>query len=468
MQTFSSWGLRVSIIVFAILHFFTYFYENELLLQVLSLSGFGILLFAIFTLSIRNIKLPFALFLIGIVILLVSGGSLVDALLEGFLEMRNMVGLLVIIPLVSWVLREEDYLDAILRFFHKALDTSRKFYFGIASFIQVIAYFLLFGSISMVYQFVNTILKNERGEAWENFKGTALLRGFALSVMWVVSIPSFAYAVEVMNAPLGISILQGMAVAFCGIIVAVIFSYFEEKKYGVDLTAGIESEIETAQSADISKKQTNRLVIEFAALFISLFGTIFLLQGIVNIELLVLIPLVVVAWIIVYYLVKRKPSKLAGKAKDYVLNEMNNRSYQLNMMLGAGMMIFALNQTGFAPFIANSITALEESIPFLNALYFLPLLVIILGFFGLGPLTVMALVGGILGSMELPYPPELIVLAITSGSAISILLSPLIMPVIMLSGENKLSAFKNGIQFNWKFALVIYVMVQIYVQLRIW
>ena len=91
-------------------------------------------------------------------------------------------------------------------------------------------------------------------------------------------------------------------------------------------------------------------------------------------------------------------------------------------------------------------------------------MVIILGFFGLGPLTVMVLVGGILGNLDLPYPSELIVLAVTSGSALSILLSPIIMPIIVLSASNGLSGVKNGIKFNWKYALVIYIMVQAYIQ----
>lgn len=85
----------------------------------------------------------------------------------------------------------------------------------------------------------------------------------------------------------------------------------------------------------------------------------------------------------------------------------------------------------------------------------------------MGPLTVMVLVAGILGEMALPYPPELLVLSITSGSAISILLSPFIMPVIVLSAENKLNSFTNGIKFNWKFALVFYLLVQFYIQMMI-
>lgn len=76
----------------------------------------------------------------------------------------------------------------------------------------------------------------------------------------------------------------------------------------------------------------------------------------------------------------------------------------------------------------------------------------------------MVLVAGILESMSFPYPPELIVLAITSGSVISIMLSPLIMPVIILSSSNGLGLVTNGLKFNWKFAIAFYIIVQVYLQ----
>ena len=103
-----------------------------------------------------------------------------------------------------------------------------------------------------------------------------------------------------------------------------------------------------------------------------------------------------------------------------------------------------------------------------SSLYLLPFIVIILGLMGLGPLTVMVLVAGILTTLDLPYPPELIVLAITSGSVISILLSPLILPLIVLSNANGLSSLKNGIKNNWKFALVFYGLTQTYIQIMIY
>ncbi|UJL45568.1 hypothetical protein KFZ58_14345 [Virgibacillus sp. NKC19-16] len=464
MNALIQWGLRLSITFYALLHFITYFYDKEILLFFLSISGLSLFLFAVISYTVKNIKLPLSLFLVGIAILFFSNGSMTEGILNGFLQMRDMIGLLVVIPMIGWVLREEPYMEAIMGFGHKMLNTSRKFYVGMASFTQIIAYFLNFGSIPMMYQFENMILKDEKGEAWENFKGTAVLRGFALSTMWVVSIPSFAFVVEAMNASLWVSIFQGLGMSICGIFLAVAFSHFEEKRYGVDLTTGLQTEISEVLRHTTDRKQRNHRVREFVVLFVTLFGTIFLLQAVLPIELLVLIPLVVLVWIGVYYLVKKRTKNLLKEAKIYVQTDMGKQSYQLCVMLGAGMMISALNQTGFASLVVDGIYALQESLPFINVLYFLPFMVIILAFFGLGPLTVMVLVGGILGSLSLPYPPELIVLVVTSGSAISILLSPMIMPVIVLSGNNGLSLFTNGVKFNWKYAAMLYVVVQVYVQ----
>ncbi|GAB3794405.1 hypothetical protein [Virgibacillus kimchii] len=463
----SKWGVSIGISVYALLHFITYFYYNDILLFFLMASGLVILVFALFNYKPGRFKLPLLLFLSGFIIFLVSDTELLYGFTGGLLQMRDVIGLLVIVPMISWVLKEEFYMEAIVAFGHKLLDSSRKFYAGMVSFTQIIAYFLLFGAIPMMYQFVTMILKDEKGEAWENFKGTALLRGFALSTLWVISIPSFVFVVDVMEASLFISILQGMGMAGVGVVLAVIFSYFEEKRYGVDLTAGLQNEIEEVLRESENQEETNKNVIEFVILFISLFGTIFLLYSLIDIELLILIPLTIIVWTIVYFMAKGRMNHFFADGKAHMKQHIVGQSYQLCVMLGAGMLIFSLNQTAFAQTVVDGIYSLQEMVPFLNLLYFLPFIIIILGFFGLGPLTVLVLVGGILGSIHLPYPPELIVLAVTSGSAISILLSPLIMPVITLSGSNGLNGFTNGIRFNWKYALSLYVFVQIYVQLRI-
>ncbi len=57
---------------------------------------------------------------------------------------------------------------------------------------------------------------------------------------------------------------------------------------------------------------------------------------------------------------------------------MAGKSYQLCVMIGAGMLIAGLTKTGFAGWVVDSLYALEAVAPFINLLYLLPFMVIIL------------------------------------------------------------------------------------------
>lgn len=459
--------LRISILAYAVLHFTTVFWENLFLEKVLALFGVSLFILAIIYLGIRKFKLPLFILTLGITILIFSQNNLIEGIENGMRQMRGIVGFLIIMPLISSVLREEPYIEDIMALFSKFIDTSKRFYASIVAFTQIIAYFLLFASIPMMHQFVNVILKKQTSLIWEKYKATALLRGFALSTMWVISIPSFIYAVETLGASLSITILQGFGMAILGSIMAVIFAYVNEKRSKVNLTP--ELRIAIAEAVKNASPQDVRIkkVIEFALLFISLFGTVFLLHFLFDFSLMILIPIIIIFWVISFYVIKGRANKLSDVFTKYVKYDLTNQSYQLNIMLTVGVLIFALNQTNFPNFVVDSIDYIQGTYPFINVLYLLPFIIIFLGFIGLGPLTVMVLVAGILESMSFPYPPEILVLALTSGSVISILISPLIMPVIVLSASNKLSLFTNGIKFNWKFAITFYIVVQIYLQLAV-
>src|SRR5690625_5143888 len=159
-----SFLLQVVIIAFAILHFFTAVVDVPALVHALSVGGLLVLLFSTLHHSISRLKLPLSLFLIGLFILKYANVPLFNGALQGIIQMRDMVGLLIVIPLISWVLREEPYVEDIMSVFYKLINTSRKFYFSLTAFTQIIAYFLLFGSIPMMYQFVDMILKDKKTE----------------------------------------------------------------------------------------------------------------------------------------------------------------------------------------------------------------------------------------------------------------------------------------------------------------
>ena len=465
MRLFNNYGLRISILLYLFLHIYTAFNEQSFLEQILPIFGLAIILFAVLSTPLTDFKLPIFILAIAISILLFSGSDIVIGLLSGMTEMRNVIGLLVVIPIISWVLQEEPYIEDMMGVFQGFINTSRRFYFTLVSLTQVLTYFLLFGSINMMYQFVDIVLKNQKGEMWERYKGTALLRGYALSTLWVVTVPSFVVVVDTLGASIYISIAQGFGIALIGTFIAVLLVSYAERKHNLDITSVLQKEIESVLlHASDDKKVRKQKVIEFFVLFFSLFGAIFFIYGVWKVSLMILIPVVIIIWVISFYIYKRRPYKLKTIGKEYFSIGLARQSYLVTLMLSIGTLIYALNQTDFAENVVGGLNFLESHVSWLNPLYLLPFIVIFLGFLGLGPLTVMVLMAGILNSLALPYPPELIVLAITSGSVISILISPMIMPLIILSATNGLSLFTNGIKFNWKFSILFYIITQLYIQ----
>ncbi|TGB04952.1 hypothetical protein [Halobacillus salinus] len=460
-------GYTFFISLYVIMHFIVYFTGSGTLSIVLSLFGLAAFSLGYFFLPVKQAGISLLLLVIALLVHFSAGTSLLEGVESGFTVMSGLIALLLIVPTISWVLEEKPYIESVINFAQNLLNTSRKFYFGMMVITQIISYFLLFGSIPMVYGMINDFLSNQKGEAWENYKGTALLRAFSLTTMWVVSIPSFIFAVDALGASLSLSILQGFFISLAGILLSVMFSYYQERHYGVDLTEGIQEELDKIAEHKKQDTRGNRDALEFAFLFVTLFGSIFFINAITDVKLLNIIPIVIVGWVILYFIIRRRGSAITENGNVYLKESIPNKAQQFSILLAAGFLINSVNQSGYGKYIIDGLFYVTDAVPFLNFLLVLPFVVIILGFIGLGPLTVIVLVSGILQGVELPYPPEIVVLGITSGSVISIMLSPLILPSIILSSVNKLSIIKNGLLFNYKYAIAFYVMVQIYLQLFI-
>ncbi|TFE00545.1 hypothetical protein [Jeotgalibacillus salarius] len=457
-------GYTLFILLYVLTHFIVSLIQADSLTMPLSIFGLTAFVIGYFFLPIKQASISLMLFMIAIIIHFTAGTSLLEASVSGFTVMSGLIALLLIVPVISWVLEEKPYIESVINYAQNLLNTSRKFYFGMLVITQIISYFLLFGAIPMVYGMINGFLSDQQGEAWENYKGTALLRAFALTTMWVVSIPSFIFAVDALGASLGLSILQGFFISFAGVLLAVLFSYFQERHYGIDLTEGIQEQLAKITENQRQDPKGNHNVTDFIILFVTLFGSIFLLNALWDTSLLLIIPIVIIVWVILNFIIRNKPGKIIENGREYAKTGIPNKAQQFSILLAAGFLIDAMNQSGYGEYIVDGLFFVSDAVPFLNFLWVLPFVVIILGFIGLGPLTVIVLVSGILQGVEVPYPPEIVLLGITSGSVISIMISPLILPTIVLSAVNGLSIVKNSFLFNYKFAIAFYLMVQIYLQ----
>lgn len=470
LKTRISQGFIFSIGLYTVLHFVELFYGSSVLEDIMSVLALSAMVcgFAFLLITKTSVWVPFFLIVASVVIDIMSGHPIIPVAAAGLLKMRGLIGLLFMMPMIGWVLEEAPYIESIMYLARGLFRTSRRFYFGMMLMTQLIAYFLLFGSISVTYQFEDFFLKDKKGLDWEYFKGTGLLRAFALSTLWIVSIPSFIYAVSSMGGSLGLSIIQGFFISMAALFLAVGMMWLRERRRHLNFTERLQQEIGRVAAQTVESGKEWHYVRVFVFIFLSLFGLIFLIHGIWQVDLLVVIPLVILGWTILYFAVRQRMRRLSRRTTFFVLKGARGKTFQFLIMLSAGLMISSLQQSGWAQVIVNSIIHVADLIPLINMLWLLPFILILLGFMGLGPLTVIVLVGGVLQGVDVSYPPELIILSLTSGSVISVLLSPFVMPVIMMSSVNGLSVYRNGFGFNIGFAVAFYLMVQLYLQLVVW
>lgn len=461
------WGFTVAVSLFVTTHFVSLSIESEFLFQLFTVLGLCTLFFALVLLRGKAAVLPLFLLSFAIVVSLVSDISIPVVFWEGATLMKALVAMMVIIPVVGWVLKQENYVEDTIILLKKWLTSSKPFYFVLIFVTQLISFFLLIGSVAVVYQIIQTFFSRKQDEAWKMFKSTAVLRGFGLAMFWVISIPSFAYSVETLDASLAKTLAQGFCIAIAGLILAVLYLHFYEKKEKATLSSDIRNVIaEAAEKVDIREK-LHRNPLEFLFLFISLMIMTLVANAILPFGLLTVIPFVIVIWAVIYFITKRKQSALWHEIKEYITKGMAFRAQEISVFMSAGILITALNTSGISEQVMQAIYEWTDGVPGLNFLFVLPLIILFFGFVGIGPLTVMVLLAGIVQSIHLPYPTELVVLSMTLGSALSVMTSPLVMASIFLSSLNRLSSFENSVKNNWKFAIGLYIVVELYIQFRI-
>lgn len=107
-------------------------------------------------------------------------------------------------------------------------------------------------------------------------------------------------------------------------------------------------------------KIQHRKVIEFFILFVTLFGSIFLIHSLFHVKLMLVILIVIIVWTIAFYMYKRRFSRLFFVIKMYIEDDLPNQSYQILLMLSVGVLIYSLNQTNFSKHFVNSLSSVQS------------------------------------------------------------------------------------------------------------
>lgn len=457
-------GFSISLSVFFILNFVEYWFSWDWSISLLSFFGLISLLFALTLLRFMEMLLPLLLVTASLIICFFSEYGFYQILWLGIIQMRTLVIMVLMVPIVSWVLRKEPYIESLLNSGIKILNSTKRLYIGLMALTQVVSYFLMVSSVLLTYQIIDSFLKNNRCKIWEIYKGTGIMRGVSLTSLWVLSIPNFAYAVHVFGSSLILTILQGFFISIIGITIASFLFLKEEKKYDINIFEKVTEEIQFSTVTKKKEMEIQKNTIEFFILILTLFGAIIINYEFLSWQLLIVIPFTILLWTIVYFLIKKDLTFFFSELKKYVLGGVSMKAQEISIFFAAGIFIFSLNSSGYGMEIINRIFIISDIFSWFNMLWYLPIIVWVAGLCGLSPLAAMVFIGELLKDVQLPYAPEFIVLSLTIGSLLSATLSPISMPSIMLSSISQQNKWKVSIAQNWKFSLLCYLFAELYMQ----
>jgi hypothetical protein len=360
--------------------------------------------------------------------------------------------------MIGWILKQERYIETVYYYMSKALKNSTSYFLSFAVLVQMTGYFMLAGAVVLIHQFVETLLKGKEGAGWEYLKDSSIMKGYGLTAMWSVSLPSFAYAVSIVEASLLRTQLLGIGLSMIGLVLAALDYWLFEKRNGHSLTPEINQHIRQFGQYSMSPK----LVYELLVLFISLFATILIVHEGFNIDLLVSVPVIVVLFAIIYFWYKGKLNLFGQKVAGMVKGDMARNSQETGLILCAGILIYTMRTSEVGSSLFTWIYDQASSVPWLDFLFVLPLFILFLGLMGISPMTIMVLLSGLLLNVSLPYPPELVVLSLGLGNALCLMLSPFTVTVVMMSSANDKPLYENSIKLNLPFAVLFYFVGLIY------
>src|SRR5699024_9383167 len=103
MQTFIKRPLKVTLFLYALFHFITTLCTNMLLLLYIIISVIVFFIITNIHLIINKLKFPFTIYDISLIVMLTAKMDILHTLQNGAIEMRHIIKLIIVVPLISYV-----------------------------------------------------------------------------------------------------------------------------------------------------------------------------------------------------------------------------------------------------------------------------------------------------------------------------------------------------------------------------
>ncbi|GAE37401.1 hypothetical protein [Halalkalibacter akibai] len=445
-----------SLILFILAYFISTIWTEVIFLHAMSAAGFIMLISILIVMPKRVLVLPILLISLSIAIVWLTSSPL-GILWSGLREMSSIIPLVILITLISWIISHRPYVKALLSRGQNRIHTPIRFYTFTAAISHFISSFMTVGGIVFTFQMFQNLKRTETSnQAWDFTLSTAIMRGFTLTVLWTAVHPAFAYVIAGTNAPLIPTVLKGLGLALIGLVLAIFIFKFQmnQRKINVDVVPDFKNDM---------NERLDGLVWKFLIWVALLMGGIYTFNQGLDVNILLAVPVVIMVVTTLYFVCNRALAEYKQRWRRLMTVDLGNKKKEMILILSAGLLVGALKETGYGEVLFGYFLTGIDWLN-LNVLIGLTFVVILLGFCGFPPIPAMVLLSGILMGIPGGYSTDLVALSLLLGVAVTLVIAPVTVPLLLISSQNKRSLAENGFRWNIVFGVSLLIVGIVYIQ----
>jgi DcuC family C4-dicarboxylate transporter len=410
---------------------------------------------AIITVCLILINLPFlkginkyvSLFLLSSgIVLLISTGAPLAQWANALTANTGLICLILAVPLLGIPLDFEDFRQALAQSVKKYMDRPQPFYLITTFLSYSLGMLLNLAAITIIYQLLNRVATKYPRSLFL----TALTRGYGYCVFWSPNFVSVAVVLHYLELTWFKIAPWGFLFTTISIVIAYLFLKIEYASLIKDSTFPKEAEIPPGD------KEETKVLKKLMALGLFLLLLIVFLEYLTGKSVLIIVPLVSVIFPYVVAVLWRKTTVYYNALKHYYKNTLANSKNEIVLFAIAGFFGQALIEAGVGELLTKIINNanIEQGLIYIIAII-VPM--VLLSLIGIHPVVSGSTIAVTVPVTSLPLMPIQYALTLLAGWTLAIILSPFSGTVLITSGISQESPYKLGIGWNWRYALILFV-----------
>lgn len=386
------------------------------------------------------------LFIAGIVVHFMNGNRGFE-LLEGITQNLPLLVILILAPLISIPLKREGIIDTFVMDLTKNQNNERKAFYGLSSFMFLLAPILNMGAIRIVHSFVDNIGMQPK------MLSRAYYTGFTPAVLW----SPFYASVGIVLYTLDITYMSY-------IIVGVFFALIQLVAAGLLLRPKVvvqvsENESDKTEETDNNSKKNILLLIGFVLCLLFLLIS---MEAILKKPMLLLVSFICLFVPFFWVLIRNKWCVVQEEFHLYKSNLLQGSRMEITLFLSAGLFGNAIANTPLIKILGNVI---EWSVQETLAVLFLFILIFVtsMAMIGIHQIIVIPLVLMTLIESGVAYNPLPIAFMCIFTWMLSAAISPLNAMNIIISQNVRVNGITVAYKWNGIYFLTITCIAFIYI-----